>query len=302
MGVIRKLREAENLNATDQIIRNYILDYPEKIKKMTVRSLSSELYISTASIIRFTQRLDYNGFSDFKMQLLEELKTDALAQDMTSVIKKRESIASVVNSVASIEKKILDDTRSDLSYEQLERILGCFEACEYVDFYATDQNTSISNYGVNQMFHAGKISNSFSSVNMQQLMSLNRQKGHLAVVISSTGENRILCEVAKNLKRSETRSILITAVEKSTLSSICNETLLATSTFQVEKYKTIMFSTSAKYLIDIIFCYLFSKHFDAVMNLNEAYQSIRKDHMWYILDESPKKNEKPGLHGKKQEK
>lgn len=300
MGVIRKLREADNLNDTELIIRNYILDYPEKIKNMTVRSLALELYISTASIIRFTQKLQYQGFSDFKMQLLEELKTDILAQDDIKEIKKKDSIASIVNGLASIEKKILDDTRSDLSYEQLSRILDYFEASSYVDFYSTDLNTAIAKYGKNQMFHAGKIANTFNSVNIQQLMSLNQQEGHLAVIISSTGENRILCEVAKNLKKTKTKSILITAVEKSTLSRICSETLLATSTFEVEKYKTIMFSTSAKYFIDIIFCCLFSKHFDAVMNLNEAYQSIRKDNMWYILDESPKGEKKPGRYGKKQ--
>lgn len=287
MGVMRKLREAEELNATDRMIRDFILDYPEKIKKMTVRSLAGELYLSTASIIRFTQKLGYGGFTDFKMQLLEEMKTDAMPQEQAGGITKRDSIASIVNGLASIEKKILDDTRNDLSYEQLSRVVACFEQCQYVDFYATDLNIAIANYGQNQMFHAGKIANTFYSVNIQQLMSLNRQEGHLAVIISSTGENRILCEVAKNLKKAGTKSILITAKETSTLSRICNESLLATSTFQVEKYKTIMFSTSAKYLIDIIFCCLFSKHFDAVMGLNEAYQSVRKDHMWYILNGEP---------------
>lgn len=287
MGVIRRLREAEDLNETDRMIRNFILEYPEKIKKMTIRSLAAELYISTASIVRFTQKLDYKGFSDFKMQLLEELKADVPPQEDTREIRRKDSLASIVNSLASIEKKILDDTRRDISYEQLARVIRFFEECRYVDFYATDFNISIANYGENQMFHAGKIANLFSSVNIQQLMSLNQQEGHLAVIISSTGENRLLREVARNLKRTKTKSILITAAEKSSLAGICDETLLATSSFQVEKYKTVMFSASAKYLIDIIFCCLFSKHFDAVMGLNEAYQSVRKDNMWYILDENP---------------
>lgn len=288
MGVIRRLKEAENLNETDMIIRNFILEYPEKIRKMTIRSLAAELYISTASIVRFTQKLEYSGFSDFKMRLLEELKTDASSSDDAKGIGKKESLVTIVNSLASIQKKILDDTRSDISYEHLSRVIRYFEECRYVDFYATDLNISIATYGENQMFHAGKIANLFSSVNIQQLMSLNQQEGHLAVIISSTGENRILREVARNLKRTRTKSVLITAAEKSSLAQICDEMLLATSSFQVEKYKTIMFSTSAKYLIDIIFCCLFSKHFDAVMGLNEAYQSIRKDNMWYILDENPK--------------
>lgn len=300
MGVIRKLREAENLNETELIIRNYILEYPEKIKGMTVRSLSSELYISTASIIRFTQKLDYHGFSDFKMQLLEELKTDELGQQDEKAITEKESLVSIVNGLASLEKKIIDDTRSDLSYEQLSKVITYFEGSQYIDFYSTDLNTALAGYGQNQMFHAGKIANSFTSVNIQQLMSLNQKEGHLAVIISSTGENRILCEVAKNLKKTKTKSVLITAVEKSTLSKICNETLLATTTFQVERYKTIMFSISAKYLIDILFCCLFSKHLKTVMELNEAYQSIRKDNMWYILEEAPKVDKKSGKHEKKQ--
>lgn len=33
MGVMRKLREAEELNATDRMIRDFILDYPEKLRK-----------------------------------------------------------------------------------------------------------------------------------------------------------------------------------------------------------------------------------------------------------------------------
>lgn len=74
---------------------------------MTVRSLAGELYLSTASIIRFTQKLGYGGFTDFKMQLLEEMKTDAMPQEQAGGITKRDSIASIVNGLASIEKKIL---------------------------------------------------------------------------------------------------------------------------------------------------------------------------------------------------
>lgn len=87
-------------------------------------------------------------------------------------------------------------------------------------------------------------------------------------------------------------------MERATLANLCDELLLATSTFQVENYKTIMLAASAKYLIDIIFCCLFSKHYDTIMNLNELYLSIRKENMWYILEDS-KKNDKVNRNPKK---
>lgn len=72
---IERYNENEkNLKETDQIIYNYILQNIEEVKNLTIKELSSRVSVSQSSIVRFTQRLGLNGFSELKYLLKEHIE------------------------------------------------------------------------------------------------------------------------------------------------------------------------------------------------------------------------------------
>lgn len=58
-----------SLNTTEKNIYRYVVNHMDEVLQMNVRDLAEATFVSTATIVRFTQKMDCNGFNDFKNQL-----------------------------------------------------------------------------------------------------------------------------------------------------------------------------------------------------------------------------------------
>lgn len=156
---------------------------------------------------------------------------------------------------------------------------------EYIDFYVYDINVHLAEYGCSQFFHCGKIANTYTATNIQQLLALMKKENHISIIISHTGENSRLIEIAKSLKRNKTKTIVITPDKNRTLSEIGDEVIYAASEKNLYEFSTVIFSSSVKYILDILFCMIFVKQYKENMNLNKKYEKIGRDKLWALLND-----------------
>lgn len=61
------------LSTTEQKLAKYILENPKKILSMSTKELASHSGVSEATLIRFTRKLDIDGYSNFKLNLSADL-------------------------------------------------------------------------------------------------------------------------------------------------------------------------------------------------------------------------------------
>jgi len=57
------------LNKNENYLLKYILENTEKVSNMRIQDLSKETFISTATIVRFCNKLSYSGYAEFKANL-----------------------------------------------------------------------------------------------------------------------------------------------------------------------------------------------------------------------------------------
>lgn len=81
--------DAAKLTDTDRTILKYIQENRDRVAWMTLSELCSKLFVSNASIVRFTQKLGCNGFSEFKFKLrnsdtLNDHHIDNILPEMTA--------------------------------------------------------------------------------------------------------------------------------------------------------------------------------------------------------------------------
>lgn len=69
MTVLFTYRQIAELNETETYIYQYVIKNIDKVIKMSVRDLADETHVSTATIVRFSQKLDCQGFVEFKIRL-----------------------------------------------------------------------------------------------------------------------------------------------------------------------------------------------------------------------------------------
>ena len=74
--------EIQKYNETDIRIYKYIVSDIDKIQYMTIRELAKELQVSTSTILRFCNKNNFDGYSEFKEALKKEITLQAACQPM----------------------------------------------------------------------------------------------------------------------------------------------------------------------------------------------------------------------------
>lgn len=62
----------QKLNNTDMGIWKYILQHRSAVRHSSIHELAKACHVSTTTIVRFAQKLDLDGFGEFKMLLKRE--------------------------------------------------------------------------------------------------------------------------------------------------------------------------------------------------------------------------------------
>lgn len=281
MGVRKDMRELANLTERELEIRNFILQNPEKVSQMSARELGEITFSSAASVVRFCQKLGFKGFPEFKLEFSSELKLDKDENPiMDHGIGGNESVVTVLDKITELHKLSVSETKKELSLNAMLRVAKEFHKANYIDFYAYDLNVYIAQYACNQLFHSGKIANVYYATNIQELHALMKKEGHIAVIISHTGENSRLIEVTKTLKRNGTKVIVITGEKYSTLASMANEAIYAFAPKTSDGKWQPGFVSSVNYIFDILIGMEFSMHYDSNIELTDQYEAIGMSTLW----------------------
>ena len=74
--------EIQKYNETDIRIYKYIVSDIDKIQYMTIRELAKELQVSTSTILRFCNKNNFDGYSEFKEALKKEITLQAACPPM----------------------------------------------------------------------------------------------------------------------------------------------------------------------------------------------------------------------------
>lgn len=275
MNILKMMKSEKGFNEKEKSISRFLLENYEKIVDMPSREVGTYTYTSSSSVVRFCQKLGCKGYSDFKVKFLSEVKSAQLLNlDDEISLNDKDSAISVVEKITSLNNQVINETKNELSIENIIKIANYILKAEYIDFFAYDLNLYLAEYACNQFFHCGKISNVYSASNAQQLLALTAKQNHLGIFISRDGENPKLIVAAKTLKKSKVKTIVITMRKDSTLASICDEYVHASYAYKIEELGAIMFSTSVKYIIDIFFSMVFVSQYDKSMNLNKTYDTF----------------------------
>lgn len=62
-------KQIANLNATETSVYQYVIKNIPAVIKMSIRDLAAATHVSTATIVRFCQKLECQGFVEFKTKL-----------------------------------------------------------------------------------------------------------------------------------------------------------------------------------------------------------------------------------------
>ncbi|MDD5985749.1 MAG: MurR/RpiR family transcriptional regulator [Turicibacter sp.] len=286
MKIINELNELKRMNkltSTEQGIVNYILTNPEELEKISSRQLAELTYTSPATVVRICQKLGFSGYSEFKIKYLQEVNQTPMMDQInrTNPITSEDSLHRIVNKVAALEITAIEQTKKGIDLDQLNRVSELLNQATCIDFYAFDNNLHLAKNACSHFLYAGKQAVIHDSSNAQFMQAFASVQGHVAIIISRTGENPMLYRIANVLRERKIPLLVLTESRHSSLAKISTEHLYLYNVHRFTDMGTILFQTSVQYLFDLLFAILFSRNFENSVKQNEMYEEINEYHQFY---------------------
>jgi DNA-binding MurR/RpiR family transcriptional regulator len=275
MKLLKVLQDRKRFSITEQSVIDYALAHPEEISGLSARQLGERAFTSSAAVIRLCQKLGLSGYAEFRVRFASEVVRDlAEGRTLDKSITNKDTIRSIMDKVARIEADALEETRSGVDPAIIMRTTFLLEHAEHIDFYAQDNNIMLAQFASYCFMHAQKYSTVHTMTNIQYLQSLSTPATHVAFIISRTGENRQLIEMARNLRKQKNSIILLTSVEKSTLTGLADEVINVASADNFNELGSVVFLVGAKYIMEVLFGTLMAHHYQKALTMNEIYEQM----------------------------
>ncbi len=286
MGLLKELREREDLTEREESIRKFILEEPERLYDLSARELGEATFSSAAAVTRFCKKIGCKGYPDFRLRFLNEIQNGYEFQENKLSTERRENTASVMEKVANATINGIKTTQKDNSIDQIAKAAKLIHDYNYLDFYANGLNARFAEYARFRFAICGKVCNIYDDSNLQIRRTLFPKEGHLSIFISQTGENKQLIELIKLQKARKYKIIVITKSKNTTIAKYADLVLLINSGKHkwedIEAMWISRYTSSLKYLIDVLANIEYVSNQEYNRKMDEEYNKIGSKDFWTL--------------------
>lgn len=247
--MIHDLLKITSFTHQEKTIVQYIQNNPESILNHNAKELAKLIYVSSPTMIRFTQKLGFKGYQDFQLTYVKEYML--LKKNQVKTLSKESTIGDVITSVPTIYSQVIEETRHMIQKETYVRTINYMLQAKQIDFYANDNNYSQVQSACLKLNSLGIRAQAYNTLNHNYVDSLNSQDV-LSFVVSHTGKNKTMVDAAYELRKKRVRVIAITGPLDPTLKLICNESLYIYSSTNESIKEMFSYGISLNYILDIL--------------------------------------------------
>ncbi|MDO4804480.1 MAG: MurR/RpiR family transcriptional regulator [Lachnospiraceae bacterium] len=286
MGLVKEILENDSLTEREQSIRTYLVTQPEKLYNMTARDLGEATYSSAAAVTRFCKKLGCRGYQDFRIRFLQdvgELKGVVFQEEKENHLPDDARMAMMARK-AAVYRSAIDLIMRENYPERFEKAVRVIKKADYLDFYACDVNACLGGYAASLFLRCGKRTSLFAEPYMQLGNALDQRPGHLAVLVSFTGDNSHLADLSKLIREGGTKVLCFAGAADCSLAKISDYCLIVPNGENVKgipaEDRETLFSTAFKYLVDTISSALREERDEAFAMWDEQWVKRGSDAMW----------------------
>jgi len=266
MDILGKMKQPHFFSNSEQAVIDYISKQPDILKKATVKELANTTYTSASTIVRLYQKLDCQNYSDFKLQFLsavENRKGTLTSIDANFPFHKGDSFSDLSKNIGILSCDAINETLSLIDETIYQKAIDILHNADHIDLYGVGTNQSLAFDFKMNLMRIGKNVNVSHDHQQLTISAAYSTPGHVALIMSYTGETHETIEYCRLLKKSKTPMICITNIGNNTISDLCDISLKIVSKERMFS-KIGMFSSkmSIMLILDILYSGIFVKNYD----------------------------------------
>ncbi len=219
-----------NLPKNQRKIAEFFIDNFDRIPFLNVKAVSNATSASVASIVRFAQRIGFNGYSQLKDEVANSLQDQLSNRKIFPLFKSDESKQDILTSVANLDIKNINETLNMIEADNFNKTVDIILKSKKV--YTAGLGISfilseILAYQLNQvLIEARALKHDYYNFH-EQAVFLN--KSDLIIAFSFPPYSKETIEVSKYAHEKSIKVISITNKETSPITFYSTEVLLVKS-------------------------------------------------------------------------
>lgn len=193
----------QKFNETEVKLYKFIIDNGDKIPYMTIRELADKVHLSTSTILRFCNKLNYDGYNDFKKGLskyLYQIQEKPPQSDLSELL------------------YYFRRTNTNSFEQKIEQGAQLIRIAERVIFVGQGSSGTLARYGARFFSNLGKFSVGLEDPYYP--ITKDMLKNTAVIALSVTGETKEVVELINRLKTSKCNILSITNQSNSTIAQI----------------------------------------------------------------------------------
>ncbi|SHI86532.1 transcriptional regulator, RpiR family [Clostridium amylolyticum] len=227
-----------NLTNSEQKVFKYIYSHQEEVSKMKISDLAKKTYSSKTVIINLSQKLGFEGFSDFKYFLKSN---DSKDMDTPFVEELQYNI-----------KQNIDKTLSVIEIEKYKKISKELMKASTVYVFARGTSKAAGTYLNHLLLTIGVKCIFVEDYNLLTLVSKSLNSQEVVILISLSGKTEKILEVANVAKVKGVKIISITSFGNNELERLSDYTLHCVSDNTETKFNDSLSRIGMFVIIEIL--------------------------------------------------
>ncbi len=277
MILLEQLKQKELFTNAEQPVVDYILENPERILQLSLKQLARESFSSEATVIRTCRKLGVNGFADFKLSLAYELNSFLLRDGKITIdipIGPEDDENRIAKIFLNLSYHSLTETFQNLDMRKLRRAANMIRRADGVSLYGRGESMIIAEDFHLKLLKIG-IRSGLDPNGMQEVRSRGNFTNEVALVVSYYADTRQAQYIVEELARFKTKTILLTANEKSPLVGKVTLPIFVQMNETRCKMGAFASRTAMQYVLDCIYGILFAMDYEKNRKLLEDFSSHR---------------------------
>ena len=273
------------LSPNELKIADYILNNPEQITGFSSQELAQQTEVSQSSIVKFTQKIGFKGFTAFKLAVSEDLgrkhaiKTDNVGglyndigrdDDLETMAKKlaQEKINSIIETTQALDSETLVRVSEAINQAGRVQLVGIGSSA----LTAKDLWYKLLKIGVTTLF----AQDNHVQISIAQTLG----PGDVQLVVSYSGASRDVLAAAELAKRNGATLIAVTSFRQTQLRQLADMVLDTVAEENELRISSISSRTAQNTITDILFLGLVQMRgenaWSLINNLRETVERINR--------------------------
>ena len=249
----------------DKILIEYINRNAQECVYMSISELANAVSLGEATITRFTRKIGFSRYQDFKLALAKQLTKNSRKSFINTVVSIDEPVEETAQKLFLSNSNIIEETLKKLNYTDVTQAREMILNAKKIYFFGIGNSGIVAQDGNYKFMRIGLNSIAISDSHTMLMLSSIMERGDVIFAISHTGETREILKAIELAKSKKAKVISLTESRENTLKELSDINLSYMSMETIFETGSIMSKFIQMFILELIYAEIIKENYDETM-------------------------------------